>query len=362
MNHRRHDRSFSRSSWIARLLAASLALIPVVVATQQPQAPDVPQAQAPQGQAAQPPPQPARQQQWRENKVVLTAAGSWSGPRLADGQPDVSGHWSNTIGNHNNLTDPQGPLGGDDEPGARRRVRPREERAPSRVSDPADGQVPFQPWARAKQQEFQAHLNNPIKPEYVEPLARCAPGGPTKSLMWHGYEIRQYAGYVLFLFDSGTRVIHLDGKPHLPGNVTLWNADSRGRWEGNTLVVDVTNNNAKARLGRSGEFTSDRVHIQERYIFDNAGERFTYEAVYTDPTVFTRPWTITIPNRRVTHKTPQDDWNNLTFFANFPEGASVAKGASGSGGFGSGEPVIEAYERICIEGNGPHGQVATGSQ
>jgi hypothetical protein len=66
-------------------------------------------------------------------------------------------------------------------------------------------------------------------------------------------------------------VIHLDGKPHLPANVTLWNADSRGHWEGNTLLVDVTNNNAKARLGRSGEFTSDRVHIAERYIFGQSG-------------------------------------------------------------------------------------------
>lgn len=322
---------------VSRVLAMTLVCLPVVVSTQQP-----PTQQPPAEQQQQP-----RQQQWRERTVVKTTSGEWNGPRLADGQPDVEGHWSNTIGNHNNLTDPQGPLGGDDEPGAApRRVRPREERAPSRVSDPADGQVPFQPWARAKQEEFLAHLNNPIRPEYVEPLARCAPGGPTKSFMWHGYEIRQYPGYVLFMFDSGTRVIHLDGKAHLPANLKLWNADSRGRWEGNTLIVDVTNNNAKARLGRSGEFTSDGVHITERYIFDSNRERFTYEAVYTDSAVFTRPWTITIPNKRVTHKSPQDDWNNLTFFANLPDADT------------RGEPVIEAYERICVEGNGPHGGVA----
>ena len=105
------------------------------------------------------------------------------GARLADGQPDVAGHWSNTIGNHNNLTDPQGPLGTDDEapPGNggqnARRLKPRNERAPSRITDPPDGQIPFQPWARAKQQEFLKYLNNPIKPEYVEPFARCAPVG-----------------------------------------------------------------------------------------------------------------------------------------------------------------------------------------
>src|ERR1700722_6705591 len=52
---------------------------------------------------------------WRETSFVPTARGEWKGPVLPDGQPDVSGHWSNTIGNHNNLTDPQGPLGADDE-------------------------------------------------------------------------------------------------------------------------------------------------------------------------------------------------------------------------------------------------------
>ena len=113
--------------------------------------------------------------------------------------------------------------------------------------------------AASRPRSSPTHLNNPIRPEYVEPLARCAPAGPTKSFMWHGYEIRQYPGYVVFLFDSGTRIIHLDGKPHLPAAIKLWNGDSRGRWEGNTLIVDVTNNNSKARLARTGEFASDHA-------------------------------------------------------------------------------------------------------
>lgn len=78
----------------------------------------------------------------RENTVYKVEAGKWAGPRLADGQPDVQGSWSNTIGNHGNLTDPQGG-----QPGENRRapLKARSERAPSRVSDPADGQVPFLP-------------------------------------------------------------------------------------------------------------------------------------------------------------------------------------------------------------------------
>ena len=110
------------------------------------------------------------------------------------------------------------------------------------------------------------YLNNPIKPEYVEPFARCAPGGPTKSFEWHGYEIRQFPGYVVFLFDSGNRVIYLDGRPHLPENLKLWNGDSRGHWEGNTLVVDTTNNNSKWRFGRSGEFVSENATVVERFV------------------------------------------------------------------------------------------------
>jgi len=277
---------------------------------------------------------------FRERTVTPVASGEWSGSRLADGQPDVQGHWSNTIGNHNNFTDPQG--GGPDEE-RRAPLGPRPGRAPSRVSDPPSGEVPFQPWARTKAAEFAAHLSDPVRPEYVEPLARCAPGGPTKSFMWHGYEVRQYPGYAVFLFDSGTRVIHLGDSPHLPAAIKLWNGDSRGHWEGNTLVVDVANNNSKARLARTGEFASEHVRIQERYIFDPGGERFTYEAVYTDPTVFTRPFTVTIPNRRITAATPQDGWNNMTFRANHP----------------GPEPIIEAWERVCAENNGPHGDIAT---
>ena len=280
---------------------------------------------------------------FREKKFEATKRGEWTGERTLDGQPDVSGHWSNTIGNHNNLTDPNGGVGDEDAParGGGRRQATQTDKAPSRISNPPDGQIPLQPWARVKQQEFLKYLNDPIKPEYVEPFARCAPGGPTKSFMWHGYEVRQFPGHVVFLFDSGNRVIYLDDRPHLPSSLKLWNGDSRGHWEGNTLVVDTTNSNAKARFARTGEFVSENAAIQETFVFDPSGERFTYNATYTDPTVLTRSFTITIPNRRVTDKTPVDDWNNQTFAAKH----------AGS------EPIIEAYERICVEGNGSHGHI-----
>jgi hypothetical protein len=274
----------------------------------------------------------------RETRFPKIEFAKWTGPRLADGQPDVQGNWSNTIANHSNFTDPQGGIPNDPNPN-RLPKGSREDRAPSRVSDPADGQVPFQPWALEKVKEFQVKFHDPTEPQFIEPLARCAPGGVPKSLYWHGYEIRQYPGYVVFFFDSGTRIIHLDGKPHLPSNIKLWNGDSRGHWEGNTLVVDVDNHNGKALFGRSGEFISENGHIDEHYIFSNDGKRFNYEAVFTDPSVYTRPFTVTIPARRFTADDKPDGWHFMVNFA-------THKGN---------ERIVEHEERICTENNGGFG-------
>ena len=270
----------------------------------------------------------------QEKEFPAIESGKWTGPKLADGQPDISGHWSNTIANHNNFTDPQGGVPNDPNP---RNIdkKPRDTRAPSRVSDPADGQVPFQPWALEKVKEFQIKFHNPVEQEFVEPLARCAPGGIPKSLYWHGYEISQYPGYVLFQFNSGTRIIHLDGKPHLPGNIKLWNGDSRGHWEGNTLVVDVDNHNGKALFGRSGEFISENGKIQERYIFSGDGKRYNYVATFTDPTVYTRPFTVTIPAKKWTEKDEPNGWH-------FEVERATHKGT---------EVYLDNYERICTENN-----------
>lgn len=276
-----------------------------------------------------------------EKTVPVIAEGPWTGKRLADGQPDIQGFYSNTISNHSNWTDPQaGPPG---EPSAAASL-PRDQRAPSRVSDPPDGQVPYLPEARALQQDFERNFHDPVKPKYIEPLARCAPGGVPKSFMWHGYEIRQFPGYVLFYFDSGSRLIHLDGKPHLPETVKLWNADSRGRWEGNTLVVDVRNSNGKALFGRTGDFASENAVIEERYIFDNSGKRYNYVARFTDPTVYSKPWTATIPARRFTEEDRADEWHYDVSPANRLDG----------------KVVNEHIERICVENNGPFGGGAVG--
>ncbi|MEI7839932.1 MAG: hypothetical protein WCJ11_05460 [Methylococcaceae bacterium] len=274
----------------------------------------------------------------REKSFPKISSEKWTGERLADGQPDVSGFWSNTIGNHGNFTDPQGGIINDPNPN-RIPKGARADRAPSRVSDSVDGQVPFQPWALEKVKEFQVKFHDPTTPNFVEPLARCAPGGVPKSLYWHGYEIKQYPNYVVFFFDSGTRIIHLDDKAHLPSKIKLWNGDSRGHWEGNALVVDVNNHNGKALFGRSGEFISENGHIEEHYIFNKENTRYNYKAVFTDPTVYTKSFTVTIPARKWTIADKPDGWNFDVWFA---------KDAAG-------KTTIEHEERICTENNGGFG-------
>jgi hypothetical protein len=266
-------------------------------------------------------------------------SGQWKGPKLKDGQPDISGNWSPAFGSYLNFTDPDGYSTGE----RPRKLPPREERAPSRVSDPADGQVPFQPWAIEKVKEYQTYYPNPIKPEFVDPLARCAPQGIPQSLYMHGHEILQYPGYIVFLFDQGNRIIHLDGKPHLPENIKLWNGDSRGHWEGNTLVVDIANYNGKSKYGRTGEFASENVQIKERYVFDNNGKRYNYIAEISDPSVYTRPFTVTVTEK----KWSTEDEPRAVVYA--------VRKAKHSGK----EVIIENdEERACIEFNGGHAHLS----
>lgn len=269
----------------------------------------------------------------RETSFPAIASGPWNGPRTPDGQPDVAGFWSNTIGNHQNFTDPQG--------GKQRPDRPH---APSRVTDPADGELPYLPAARALQQDFAAHASDPVKPSYIEPLVHCAPAGVPKTFTWHGFEVRQYRDVVFLWFNSGWRIIHLDGSAHLDPSIKLWQGDSRGHWEGNTLVVDTANNNGKALFDRAGNFMSENATAVERFIFQPDGKRFNYVVTITDPTVYSRPWTATIPVRRYTTADKPDGWNYEVSPANHP-GAPVS---------------VEWIERSCVENNGGFGGGAVG--
>ena len=227
-----------------------------------------------------------------QNKPV---AKPWPPNRLPDGQPDVQGTWGPVNGGTQSLTNPMY--------GAeffQQLASGRVTKKPSRIVDPPDGQVPYQPWAAAKQKQQAYDWEHPTKPEHIDSQSRCMMQGVPRPFYLASFRVLQPAGSVVFIWDTYKmfRVVPLDGHPHVGPNLKLWMGDSRGHWEGNTLVIDVTNLNAKFRLSIDGEFFSDKVHIVERLNFMDAST-MNYEATIEDPTVFTRPWTIRVAERRL---------------------------------------------------------------
>jgi hypothetical protein len=166
------------------------------------------------------------------------------------------------------------------------------------VLDPPSGRIPYQPWALKRRQEhFEAHTR-PTKPEHVDGRARChLPGVPRMTTSGES-QILQSPGYVVVLneFTHATRIIPVDGRPHLSEDIRLWQGDSRGRWDGNTLVVATTNTNAKW-LDIVGNFHSEALRVVERFALLGP-DMIRYEALLEDPKVFTAPWTIGLILRR----------------------------------------------------------------
>ena len=151
-------------------------------------------------------------------------------------------------------------------------------------------EIPYQPWAAARKKEnFEKRLTD-------DPITRCyLPGVPRITYMPHPFQIFQTPGTtaILYEYDHAVRTIYTD-RPHLPGHIDFWLGVSRGRWEGETLVVDVIDFNDKTWFDATGNFHSDALHVVERYTPASA-EVMRYEATIEDPKVFTRPWKISFP-------------------------------------------------------------------
>ena len=111
----------------------------------------------------------------------------------------------------------------------------------------------------------------------------------------NNYQIIQGPGYVAIVVEMihDVRVIPTDGRPHLPSNIRQWLGDSRGHWEGNTLVVDTTNFNDKTRYRGSTE----NMHLTEKFTRVDP-DTILYEFTVDDPATFTKPWTAQIPMRK----------------------------------------------------------------
>src|SRR2546428_832764 len=115
---------------------------------------------------------------------------------------------------------------------------------------------------------------------------------------YNGYQFLQIRGYVVLFaeWNHETRIIPLDRRPHVTSGIRLWMGDPRGRWEGNTLIVDSTNFNGKAWFDWL-TFHSDALHVVERFTIVDQ-DTINYEAIIEDPKAFTKPWKVAFPFRR----------------------------------------------------------------
>jgi hypothetical protein len=199
-------------------------------------------------------------------------AQSYRAPKLANGQPDLQGIWQ-----------AQTTASYDIEPHAARLG------VPAGTGIVVGGEIPYKPEAAAKQQQnFQNRAT-------ADPNNKCfLPGVPRANYMPLPFQIFQTAKDVAILYEyvHAYRLIRMDGSKH-PDDVDFWMGDSRGHWEGDTLVVDVSNNNDQTWFDASGNFHSDALHVVERYTRTGL-DTISYEATIEDPKVFTRPWKISL--------------------------------------------------------------------
>lgn len=169
----------------------------------------------------------------------------------------------------------------------------------SLVIDPADGRIPpITPEAQRRRAAAAASGQRPAGPEDLNNALRCITWSVPRLGGRYGagdlafYQIVQSPGYVLITFEIGhdARIIPLDGRPHPPADVRFWNGDSRGWWEGNTLVVDTTNFSDKSNFMGAGE----GLHLIERFT-RVAPDTITYQLTIDDPSTWTRAWTAEMP-------------------------------------------------------------------
>ena len=263
-----------------------------------------------------------------------TKAG-WTLPRTPDGQPDLQGIWTNAtitplerpraLAGKAFLTDAEATAL--EQEIAEQRVKldtagsldsgsynqfwydagtsVLSTRQTSLVVDPPDGRVPVRPSAEAKRDDYAARSADSY--EFMSVWDRCitrgVPGGMFPAGYNNAYQIVQTADYVVIAYEMihDARIIPLDNRPPLPAHLQFWMGDSRGRWEGDTLVIETSNFNnqgwitTSAASGRiKGIPHTDQLHVVERLTRVSA-DIISYSATIEDPEIYTRPWTVAFP-------------------------------------------------------------------
>jgi hypothetical protein len=161
------------------------------------------------------------------------------------------------------------------------------------------GEIPYKPEALArKKQNQQDWLNR-------DPEIKCyLPGVPRANYMPYPFQILESASALTFVYEYASAVRNIYLKDPGPAPTDSWMGQSVGRWEGDTLVIDVTGFNDQTWFDRAGDFHSDKLHVVERYR-RSSPDVISYEATIDDPEVFTRAWKMSMPLYRRQEKNAQ---------------------------------------------------------
>jgi len=239
---------------------------------------------------------------------LSTEATTYQAPQTADGRPDLNGIWQalNTA-NFDIQAHPARPAlaiipapSSTAVPGLVRAtrvdlpapaVRPLGAvgGVPAGAGVVEGNEIPYQPWALAKKKE---NADNWLE---RDPEIKCfMPGVPRATYMPYPFQILQGTDKILFAYEfaGATRTVHMDKVGDSPSS--SWMGWSRGRWEGDTLVVEVTDFNEETWFDRAGNFHSEAMKVVERYT-PVSSHHLMYEVTIEDPKVFTRPWKMRMP-------------------------------------------------------------------
>jgi hypothetical protein len=213
--------------------------------------------------------------------------------RTADGKPDLNGIWQAMGSAHWNLEPHNAEAGPIVKLGALGAIT-------GGLGVVEGGRIPYQPEALKKRDENKA--------DWLErdPLVKCyLPGVPRATYLPHPFQIVQEPNTMLITYEfaGADRIVYMN-RPGSEAPVDSWMGYNLGRWQGDTLVIDVTGQMEESWLDSAGNFHGPKLKVQERYT-PMGPNVLMYEATLTDPDVFTRPWKISMPLYRRLDKNMQ---------------------------------------------------------
>ncbi len=233
-------------------------------------------------------------------------AGGYRPPRLADGKPDLNGIWQALNEANYDIEahmarpalalrpGPYGPV-----PAAAVLAMGAVGSVPPGMGIVEGGEIPYLPAALAKKKENQENWLT------RDPEIKCyLPGVPRATYMPFPFQIFESTKAIFFAYEYAGAVRNIYLKDPGPAPVDSWMGQSVGKWEGDTLVIDVTGFNEETWFDRAGNHHSDKLHVVERYT-RTSPDVMAYEATIEDPKTFSRPWKISLPLYRRQEKNAQ---------------------------------------------------------